>query len=97
MNAATPIWCFATFCTYTVKMAPLPPITRRLVGMLNMLAGIMLLMALVIRMGVTIYAYRQAGPAAFYNREFLFSLLLLASSFLLLRYGWRMLRQGGGN
>lgn len=62
--------------------------------MLNMLAGFMLLMALVLRMGVTYYAYKQAGTAALYNREFLFSLMLLAGSFLLLRYGWRMLRRG---
>lgn len=77
-------------------MAPLPPVTRRLVGMMNMLAGFMLLTALALRMGVTYYAYKQAGLAAFYNREFLFSLMLLVGAFLLLRYGWRMMRRGGG-
>jgi uncharacterized membrane protein YqgA involved in biofilm formation len=58
-----------------------------------MLAGFMLLMALALRIYVTIYAYQQAGIAALYNREFVFSLLLLAGGVLLLRLGWRMSRR----
>ena len=57
-------------------MPPLPPVTRRLVGLLNMLAGFMLLAALVLRLGVTYWAYQQAGPAALYNREMVLSLVL---------------------
>lgn len=74
-------------------MAPLPPVTRRLVGMLNMLAGFMLLAALVLRLGVTYVAYRQAGPAALYNREMVLSLAVLVGGVFLLRYGWRLLRR----
>jgi len=74
-------------------MAPLPPVTRRLVGMMNMLAGSMLLLALVLRAGLTYYAYRQAGIAALYNRQFIVSLLLLAGGVLLLWFGWRMMRR----
>ncbi|WBA40618.1 hypothetical protein [Hymenobacter canadensis] len=73
-------------------MPPLPPVTRRIVGMMTVLAGFMLLVAFFLRMGLTYYAYKQAGPAAIYNREFLMSLLLLAGSGLLLRYGWRTWR-----
>jgi membrane protein implicated in regulation of membrane protease activity len=73
-------------------MAPLPPVTRRIVGMMTVLAGFMLLVAFFLRMGVTYFAYQQAGTAALYNRELLMSLLLLVGSMLLLRYGWRTLR-----
>jgi hypothetical protein len=74
-------------------MAPLPPVTRRIVGMMNVLAGSMLLVALVLRLVITYYAYQQAGVAALYNRQLVVSLLLLASGVLLLRYGWRMMRR----
>ncbi|UOG74330.1 hypothetical protein MTX78_19695 [Hymenobacter tibetensis] len=74
-------------------MAPLPPVTRRLVGRLNMLAGFMLLVALALRIYVTYYAYQQAGVAALYNRQFVFSLLLLLGGVLLLWLGWRMARR----
>ncbi|MBD2714382.1 hypothetical protein KBK19_04980 [Microvirga sp. STR05] len=74
-------------------MAPLPPVTRRIVGMMNVLAGFMLLTALALRMGVTYVAYQQAGMAALYNQQFFISLLLLAGGMFLLRYGWRMLRR----
>lgn len=73
-------------------MAPLPPITRRLVGRLNMLAGFMLLVALVLRIYVTYYAYQQAGVAALLNRELVLSVLLLIGGLLLLRLGWSMAR-----
>ena len=76
-----------------VSMAPLPPVTRRLVGRLNMLAGFMLLTALALRIGVTYYAYQQAGVAALFNRELIFSLLLLVGGVLLLRFGWQMARR----
>ncbi len=74
-------------------MAPLPPITRRLVGRMNILAGCMLLLAFVLRMVVTYYAYKQAGVAALYNREMVFSCLLLIGGLLLVRFGWYMARQ----
>lgn len=74
-------------------MPPLPPVTRRIVGMMTILAGFMLLVAFILRMGITYYAYKQAGSAAIYNREFLMSLLLLAGSGLLLRYGWHTWRR----
>jgi hypothetical protein len=76
-----------------VSMAPLPPVTRRLVGQLNMLAGSMLLLALVLRIYVTYYAYQQAGIAALLNRELVVSLLLLIGGILLLRLGWSMARR----
>ena len=74
-------------------MAPLPPITRRLVGRLNMLAGIMLLLALALRIYVTYYAYQLAGVAALFNRELVVSLLLLVGGILLVRLGWSMARR----
>lgn len=74
-------------------MAPLPPVTRRLVGRLNMLAGFMLLAALVLRIYVTYYAFQYAGFAALYNRELIVSLLLLVGGVLLLRFGWSMARR----
>lgn len=74
-------------------MAPLPPVTRRLVGRLNMLAGFMLLVALALRIGITYYMYQQTGIAALYNRELVFSLLLLIGGVLLLRFGWSMARR----
>ncbi len=77
-------------------MTPLPPVTRRLVGMLNMLAGFMLLSALTLRLVVTYWAYRQAGVAALYNREMVLSLMVLVGGVFLLRYGWRLLRRQGG-
>lgn len=73
-------------------MAPLPPVTRRIVSMMTMLAGFMLLVAFFLRVGLTYYAYQQAGAAAIFNRQLLLSLLLLAGSGLLLGYGWRTWR-----
>jgi hypothetical protein len=60
--------------------------------MMTILAGFMLLVAFILRLGLTYYAYKQAGTAAIYNRELLMTLLLLAGSLLLLRYGWRTWR-----
>jgi len=74
-------------------MAPLPPITRRLVGSLNMLAGFMLLVALALRIYVTYYAYKQAGVAALFNRELVVSVLLLLGGVLLVRLGWSMAKR----
>jgi hypothetical protein len=58
-----------------------------------MLAGFMLLVALALRIGITYYLYQQTGIAALYNRELVFSLLLLIGGVLLLRLGWSMARR----
>jgi hypothetical protein len=58
-----------------------------------MLAGFMLLTALALRIGITYYLYKQTGIAALYNRELIFSLLLLVGGVLLLRFGWSMARR----
>ena len=74
---------------------PLPPATRRLVGLLCTLSGALLAVGLLLRVVVSAYAWQTAGAASPPALQLSFNLLGLLASGLLVRLG-RRLRRGDG-
>lgn len=68
---------------------PLPPTTRRLVGWLFLIAGLLLLLGVGLRLGVVYYEYQRLGEEALNSTQLVMSLMMLVAAMLMLRYGWR--------
>lgn len=68
---------------------PLPPATRRLVGLLFLLAGVLLLIGVGLRLSVIYYEFQRLGSEAINSTRLILSLVMLVTAILMLRYGWR--------
>ncbi|MBX0291266.1 hypothetical protein K3G63_12505 [Hymenobacter sp. HSC-4F20] len=71
---------------------PLRPSTQRLVGWLFLLAGFLLVLGVMLRLGVVYYEYQQVGSNGLQSGRLLLSLLMLVAALMMLRYGWRARR-----
>ena len=74
---------------------PLPPATRRLVGLLCIFSGGLLAVGLLLKVAVGVYAWQTAGAQSPPALQLSFNLLGLLASGLLMRFGLRM-RRGDG-
>ncbi|AYA38403.1 hypothetical protein D3Y59_15920 [Hymenobacter oligotrophus] len=72
----------------------LKPGSRRLVGLLFIVAGGLLVIAQVLRFGVVASEWNGAGWAGVNNTYLIMSVLMLVVAVLLIRFGWRMRRDG---
>ena len=70
---------------------PLPPVTRRLVGLLLMMSGVLLALGLLLKVYVAVVSWNAAGQDYSYSMLSVLLLGLLASG-LLVRMGLRMRR-----
>ncbi|WP_426493228.1 hypothetical protein [Hymenobacter sp. 102] len=68
---------------------PLPPNTRRLVGLLFLIAGFMLLVGVALRLYVVYDAYQRLGADAVTSTKLVLYLMMVIGGVLMLRYGWR--------
>jgi multisubunit Na+/H+ antiporter MnhB subunit len=68
---------------------PLPPNTRRLVGLLFLIAGFMLLVGVALRLYVVYDAYQRLGTDAVTSSRLVLYLMMVVGGVLMLRYGWR--------
>lgn len=74
---------------------PLPPATRRLVGLLLMLSGGLLGLGLLLRVAAGAYSWQTGGPQSPSAALLTVNLVGLLASGLLVRWG-RRLRRGDG-
>lgn len=72
----------------------LSPATRRLVGLMMIVAGGLLVTAQILRFGVTAAEWRQGGWNAVQSTYLVLSVLMLVVGVLIVRYGWRMRQDG---
>lgn len=72
----------------------LSPATRRLVGLMLIVAGGLLVAAQILRFGVTAAEWQQGGWNAVETTYLVLTVLMLAVGVLIIRYGWRMRRDG---
>lgn len=78
---------------YVLSMSwPLRPATHRLVGWLFLIAGFLLLLGVVLRLGVVYYEYQALGSASLNSTRIILSLMMLVAALMMLRYGWRARR-----
>ncbi|MDU0369427.1 hypothetical protein ACFPAF_03400 [Hymenobacter endophyticus] len=68
---------------------PLPPTTRRLVGLLFLLAGFLLLLGVALRLYVVYDTYQRLGADAVASTQLVIYLIMLVAAVMMLRYGWR--------
>ncbi|RSK37093.1 hypothetical protein [Hymenobacter metallilatus] len=68
---------------------PLPPATRRLVGLLFLIAGFLLLLGVALRLYVIYDAYQRLGADAVGSTQLILSLMMVIGGVMMLRYGWR--------
>ncbi|MET4105437.1 hypothetical protein [Hymenobacter sp. UYP22] len=68
---------------------PLPPTTRRLVGLLFLLAGFLLLLGVALRLYVVYDTYQRLGADAVASTQLVIYLIMLVGAVMMLRYGWR--------
>lgn len=68
---------------------PLPPATRRLVGLLFLISGALLVLGQLLRMYVIYTLYSERGPDSVTSVQLIINLSLLVLGLLMLRYGWR--------
>ncbi|RSK51147.1 hypothetical protein [Hymenobacter rigui] len=68
---------------------PLPSATRRLVGVLFLIAGFMLLLGVVLRLYVVYDAYQRLGADAVASTQLVVYLMMMIGALMMLRYGWR--------
>ena len=73
---------------------PLPPASRRLVGLLYMIAGGLLLVAQLINLGKIAYLWRTSLMPVLPVTRLILDVLMLVGAILLLRYGWRVRQDG---
>ena len=71
---------------------PLPPATRHLVGLLLALSGGLLGIAMLLRVGISVYDLVTSGPGGDLAVQLSLNLLGLLASGLLMRWGLRMRR-----
>ncbi|WP_400193430.1 hypothetical protein [Hymenobacter sp. B81] len=72
----------------------LKPGARRLVGLLLIVSGGLLVAAQLLRFGVLGAGWQQAGWAGVDSTYLTLTVLMLLVGVLLVRYGWRMRRDG---
>lgn len=72
----------------------LSPATRRLVGLMLIVAGGLLMLAQVLRFGVLAAQWKSGGWPLLNSTYLVLTVLMLGLGVLLVRYGWR-LRQDG--
>ncbi|MCC3157790.1 hypothetical protein LJ737_11120 [Hymenobacter sp. 15J16-1T3B] len=72
----------------------LSPATRRLVGLMLIVAGGLLVTAQVLRFGVSAAEWQQGGWNAVQPTYLVLSVLMLVLGALIIRYGWRMRQDG---
>ncbi|RTQ53263.1 hypothetical protein EJV47_00545 [Hymenobacter gummosus] len=72
----------------------LSPTTRRLVGLMLIVAGGLLVIAQVLRFAVTAAEWQQGGWNAVQTTYLVLSVLMLSLGVLIIRYGWRMRQDG---
>lgn len=72
---------------------PLSPATRRLVGLLYLIAGGLIVCAQLLRLGAAAYAWQNETVAGSVWAT-VADLLLLTGGIFVLRYGWRVRRDG---
>ena len=82
-------------CPRTMAPPPLPPATRRLVGLLLMLSGGLLGLGLLLRVAAGVYSWQTGGPQSPSAALLTVNLVGLLASGLLVRWG-RRLRRGDG-
>ncbi len=73
----------------------LSPATRRLVGSLLMLSGLLMGLGLLLRVAVSIYSWNLGGPQPALAATLAVNLLGLLASGLLMRWGLRLRRAPG--
>lgn len=71
---------------------PLPPVTRRLVGLLLMVSGALLAVGLLLKVAVGVYSWNTAGFQSPSARLLSVNLVGLLASGLLVRWGLRLRR-----
>ncbi|KAA9338712.1 hypothetical protein F0P96_07785 [Hymenobacter busanensis] len=70
------------------------PMSRRVTGSLLMVAGTLLLLAQLIRFGIAAVEWQQGSGDAVGATYLILTVLMLLLGVLLIRYGWRMRRDG---
>jgi nitrate reductase gamma subunit len=72
----------------------LSPATRRIVGLMMIVAGGLLVIAQVLRFAVSAAEWQQGGWSTVQTTYLLLSVLMLGLGILIIRYGWRMRQDG---
>ncbi|WP_133257012.1 hypothetical protein [Hymenobacter edaphi] len=72
----------------------LSPATRRVVGLMLIVAGGLLVAAQILRFGVSAAEWQQGGWNAVQTTYLVLSVLMLGVGVLIVRYGWRMRQDG---
>ncbi|TLM90421.1 hypothetical protein [Hymenobacter jeollabukensis] len=72
----------------------LSPATRRIVGLMLIVAGGLLVAAQILRFGVSAAEWQQGGWDAVQTTYLVLSVLMLSIGVLIIRYGWRMRQDG---
>ncbi|MCA8831770.1 hypothetical protein [Hymenobacter pini] len=68
---------------------PLPPRTRRFVGLLFLIAGFLLLLGVALQLYVVYDAFQRMGNEAVSSTRLILLLMMVVGGVMMLRYGWR--------
>jgi uncharacterized membrane protein YidH (DUF202 family) len=81
-------------CVLLMPTSRLTPRSRKITGLLFILAGGLLVVAQLLRFGVVASRWNGTGWASVDTTYLLLTVLMLVVAVLLIRYGWRMRRDG---